>query len=101
MYSMSIFQGEYEEAISYFERVKDSDLQALYQLAVCKFDGLGGCKNDYVSTKQRHALRNPSQKNLRLTNIFHPLPFSPLTKHSKKYIYLPFFFLNRYTGIQI
>ncbi|XP_025889281.1 LRP2-binding protein [Nothoprocta perdicaria] len=38
---LCLFQGWYEEALRQFERVKDTDFQAMYQLGVMHYDGLG------------------------------------------------------------
>lgn len=41
-------QGLYEEALAEFEKIKDTDFQAMYQLGVMHYDGLG-TKEDPVS----------------------------------------------------
>ncbi|NWT82330.1 LR2BP protein, partial [Lanius ludovicianus] len=38
-------QGLYEEALKQFEKIKDRDFQAMYQLGVMYYDGLGTKKN--------------------------------------------------------
>lgn len=38
-------QGRYEEAFVQFEKNKDTDFQALYQLGVMHYDGLGTNKD--------------------------------------------------------
>lgn len=47
VYSVFILlsQGRYEEALVQFEKSKDTDFQALYQLGVMHYDGLGTDKD--------------------------------------------------------
>lgn len=40
-YSFYLSQGLYQEALIQFEKIKDTDFQAMYQLGVMHYDGLG------------------------------------------------------------
>lgn len=48
-------QGLYEEALMQFEKIEDTDFQAMYQLGVMHYDGLG-TKEDPVSNLAVHFL---------------------------------------------
>lgn len=48
-------QGLYEEALTQFEKIKDTDFQGMYQLGVMHYDGLG-TKEDPVSNLAVHFL---------------------------------------------
>lgn len=51
----SLSQGLYKEALKRFEKIKDTDFQAMYQLGVMYYDGLG-TKKDPVSNLAAHFL---------------------------------------------
>lgn len=51
----SLSQGSYKQALKRFEKIKDTDFKALYQLGVMYYDGLG-TEKDPVSNLAAHFL---------------------------------------------
>lgn len=48
------FQGWYEEALAQFEEIQEKDHQAIYQLGVMYYDGLGTVPNAVSYCFMRH-----------------------------------------------
>ncbi|NXI87243.1 LR2BP protein, partial [Rhipidura dahli] len=51
-------QGLYEEALKHFEKIKDTDFQAMYQLGVMYYDGLGTKKDPEKGVEYMNKILN-------------------------------------------